>query len=52
MLTDPDKQATGNHEPACEKLSDEMYKEDPTQENPDSFTVNLEDLEKCARTIL
>ena len=43
MLTDPDKQATGNRE-----LTDEMKKEDPTQGIPDwlqPFTVNLEDLE-------
>ena len=48
MLTDPDKQATGNREPAFEKFSDEMYREDPTRGIPDwlqSFTVNLEDLE-------
>ena len=48
MLTDPDKQATGNREPACEKFSDEMNKEDPTRGIPDwlqSFTDNLEDLE-------
>ena len=43
MLTDPDKQSTGNHEPA-----DETNKEDPTQGIPDwlqPFTVDLEDLE-------
>ena len=43
MLTDPDKQATGNREPA-----NEMNKEDPTQGIPvrsQPFTVNLEDLE-------
>ena len=48
MLTDPDKQATGNREPAYEKNPDEMDKEDPTQGIPDllqPFTVNLEDLE-------
>ena len=55
MLTDPDKQATGNREPAYEKFSDEMYKEDPAQAIPNwlqPFTVNLEDLETCARTFL
>ena len=43
MLTDHDKQATGNREPA-----NEMNKEDPTQGIPvwlQSFTANLEDLE-------
>ena len=43
MLTDHDKQATENREPA-----DEMNKEDPTQGIPvwlQPFTVNLEDLE-------
>ena len=43
MLTDHDKQATGNREPA-----NEMNKEDPTQGIPvwlQPFTVNLEDLE-------
>ena len=43
MLTDPDKQATGNREPA-----NEMNKKDPTQGVPvwlQPFTVNLEDLE-------
>ena len=43
MLTDHDKQATGNREPA-----DETNKEDPTQGIPvwwQPFTVNLEDLE-------
>ena len=43
MLTDHDKQATGNREPA-----NEMNKEDPTQDIPvllQPFTVNLEDLE-------
>ena len=48
MLADPDKQATGNREPAHENYSDEMYKEDPTQGIPDwlpPFTVYLEDLE-------
>ena len=55
MLTDHDKQATGNREPAYEKISDELYKQDPTQGIPDwlqPFTENLEDLEKCARTFL
>ena len=55
MLTDPDKQATGNREPAYENFSDEMYKEDPAQGIPDwlqPFTVNGEDLETCARTFL
>ena len=36
-------------------FSDEMYKEDPTQDIPDwlqPVTVNLEDLEKCARRFL
>ena len=48
LLTDPDKQATGNREPACEHFSDEMYKEDPTQGILDwlqPFAVYLEDLE-------
>ena len=48
MLTDPDKQATGNREPAYEKFSDEMNTEDPTQGIPDwlqPYTDNLEDLE-------
>ena len=43
MLTDHDKQDTGNREPA-----NEMNKEDPTQGIPvwlQPFTVNLEDLE-------
>ena len=43
MLTDHDKQATGNREPA-----DETNKEDPIQSIPvwlQPFTVNLEDLE-------
>ena len=43
MLTDPDKQAAENREPA-----NEMNKEDPTQGIPvwsQPFTVNLEDLE-------
>ena len=43
MLTDHDKQATGNREPA-----DETNKEDPTQGIPvwlQPFTVNLQDLE-------
>ena len=43
MLTDHDKQATGNREPA-----NEMNKEDPTQGIPfwlQPFTFNLEDLE-------
>ena len=43
MLTDPDKQASGNREPA-----NEMNKEDPTQGDPvwlQPFTDNLEDLE-------
>ena len=43
MLTDPDKQATENREPA-----NEMNKKDPTQGVPvclQPFTVNLEDLE-------
>ena len=47
--------SSGNREPACEFFSDEMYKEDPTQGIPNwlqPFTVNLEDLEKCARTFL
>ena len=55
MLTDPDKQAAGNREPTCEKFSDEMYKEDPTQDIPgwlQPVTVHLEDLEKCARRFL
>ena len=42
MLTDHDKQATENREPA-----NEMNKEDPTQGIPvwlQPFTVNLEDL--------
>ena len=42
MLTDPDKQATGNREPA-----DETNKEDPTQGSPvwlQPLTVNQEDL--------
>ena len=46
MLTDPDKQATGNREPAHKK--DETDKEYPTQSIPDwlqLFTDNLEDLE-------
>ena len=50
MLTDHDKQATGNREPA-----NEMNKEDPTQGIPvwsQPFTVNLENLERCARTLL
>ena len=50
MLTDYDKQVTGNREPA-----NEMNKEDPTQDIPvwlQPFTVNLEDLERCARTFL
>ena len=45
MLTDHDKQATVNREPA-----NEMNKEDPTQGIPvwlQPFTVNLEDLEAC-----
>ena len=48
MLTDPDKQATGNREPAHKIVSDEMNKEDPTQGIPDwfqPFTDNLEGLE-------
>ena len=55
MLTDPDKRVTGNHEPAYSFFSEEMYKENPTQDIPDflqPFTVNLEDLEVCARTFL
>ena len=43
MLTDQDKQATGNREPV-----NEMNKEDPTQGIPvwlQPFIVNLEDLE-------
>ena len=43
MLTDHDKQATGNRERA-----NEMNKDDPTQGIPvwlQPFTVNLEDLE-------
>ena len=43
MLTDHDKQVTGNREPA-----NEMNKEEPTQGHPDwlqPFTVNQEDLE-------
>ena len=50
MLTDHDKQATGNREPA-----NEMNKEDLTQGIPvwlQPFTVNLEDLERFARTFL
>ena len=50
MLTDHDKQATGNREPA-----NEMNEEDPTQGIPDwlqSFTVDLENLERCARTFI
>ena len=46
MLTDHDKQATGNREPA-----DETNKEDPTQGIPvwlQPLTVNLQDLEKSA----
>ena len=46
MLTDHDKQATGNRGPAHKE--DEMNKEDPTQGIPvwlQPFTVNLEDLE-------
>ena len=48
MLTDPDKQAMGNREPANENISGEMYKEDPTQdvrERLKPFTVNLGDLD-------
>ena len=48
MLTDTDKQAMGNREPAYENFSDEMHKENPTQGIPDRlqpFTVNLKDLE-------
>ena len=48
MLTDPDKHFTGNREPAYEKFSDEVYREDPTQDILDwlqPFTVDLEDLE-------
>ena len=37
MLTDPDKQATGNREPAYDHFSDEMNKEDPTQGIPDGL---------------
>ena len=50
MLTDHDKQATGNREPA-----NEMNKEDPTQSIPvwlQPFTVNLRDMERYARTFL
>ena len=51
MLTDPDKQATGNREPATE-----MNKEDPTQGIPiwlQPFTVNLRGPgDTCARTFL
>ena len=40
---------------SIKNFSDEMYKENPTQDIPDflqPFTVNLEDLETCARTFL
>ena len=55
MLTDPDKQTTGNREPAYENFPDEMHKEYLTQDILDwlqPFTVHLEDLEKCAGTFL
>ena len=48
MLTDHEKQATENREPA-----NEMHKENATQGSVvrlQPFTVNLEDLERCART--
>ena len=48
MLTDPDKQATGNREPA-----NEINKEDPTQGIPtwlQPITENLEDLETHMRS--
>ena len=48
MLTDPDKQATRNREPAYKKFLDETDKGDPTQGSLDwlqPFTDNLEDLE-------
>ena len=47
---DHDKQATENREPA-----NEMHKENATQGSVvrlQPFTVNLEDLERCARTFL
>ena len=49
MLTDHDMHATGNREP-----TNETDKEDPIQGilvwlQP--VTVNLEDLERCARTV-
>ena len=50
MLTDHDKQATGDREPA-----NETNKEDPTQGIPvwlQPFTVNLEDLEAQCSHIL
>ena len=54
MLTDADKQATGNRELACE-IFQKMYQEDPTQGIPDwlqPFTENLEDLEYMCSHIL
>ena len=48
MLTDHDKQATRNREPAYNFFFEETNKEDPTQGIPDwsqPFTDNLEDLE-------
>ena len=48
MLTDHDKQASGNREPAYENCSCEVNKVDPMQDIPvwlQPFTVNLEDLE-------
>ena len=50
MLTDHDKQATENREPA-----NEMNEEEPTQGISvwlQPFTVNPEDLERCIRTFL
>ena len=52
ILTSRPRETVNQH---AKIFSDEMYKEDPTQDIPDwlqPVTVNLEDLEKCARRFL
>ena len=53
MQTNPDMQASGSRGSA--HTENEMNKEHPTQGVPvwlQLFTVNLQDLERCARTFL
>ena len=52
IVTSRPRETVSRH---AKHFSDEMYMEDPTQDGPDwiqLFTVNLEDLQRCARTFL